>query len=180
MKKVISLIMSILLVLNLGVVAEASSVVLPNIDTNMHLYMDYRKITDTNSVQYKYQEKCRTNAYGIRVYDGYLAVAIGDFYSTNIGDTYHVLLENGTEFDIFVADSKGSTGGLKVGTKTINYDGEDCMNILEFVVDEDLMLNKIKCLGTFSGLDIFGGLYGNGGNIKEMTYTGHISVSNDI
>ena len=48
--------------------------------------------------------------------------------------------------------------------------------MIEFIVDEDLMLNRIKCLGTFSGLDIFGGLYGDDGNIVSMEYTGSLEL----
>lgn len=151
---------------------------LPDMDTNMYTYMDYRKITNTDSNQYKYQQFCTTNDYGIREYDGYFAAALGSFYTTEIGDTYHVTLENGTEFDIFLADCKDDshTDSFNMGMSIINYDGEDCLNVIEFVVDTDYMSKRVKNCGTFSALDIFGGLTGNGGNIESIVYTGNLGL----
>lgn len=151
---------------------------LPDIDTNMYTYMDYRKITNKNSMQYKYQQFCTTNEYGIREYDGYYAAALGSFYTTDIGDTYHVILENGTEFDIFLADCKDDshTDWSNMGVPITNYDNEDCLNVIEFVVDTDCMSKKVKRCGTFSALDIFGGLTGDGGNIESIVYTGNLNL----
>lgn len=150
---------------------NVSAVELPDADTNLYLYEDYRCLTSKNSRQYIWQKHCKTNQYGIRTYDGYLMAAIGSVHG-DIGDTFHVVLANGTEFDILVGDSKGD----RIGTHTVNYDGEECVNVIEFIVDEDLMPNRIKRLGTFSGLDIFGGLYGNDGNIVSMEYTGSLEL----
>lgn len=179
MKKVICAIVAMVVIGISGMEVEAMDILkLPSTDTNMYTYMDYRCITDTKSKQYKYQEVCTTNEYGIREYDGYFAAALGSYYSTNIGDTFHVTLENGTEFDIFLADAKDDrhTDKLHMGRPIENYDGEKCMNVIEFVVDKYSMNKRVKKCGTFSALDIFGGLNGNGGNINSIEYTGHLDI----
>ena len=94
---------------------NVSAIELPDADTNMYLYEDYRCLTSKNSRQYIWQKHCKTNQYGIRTYDGYLMAAIGSVHG-DIGDTFHVVLANGTEFDILVGDSKGN----RIGTHTIN------------------------------------------------------------
>ena len=53
-----------------------------------------------------------------------------------------------------------------------NYDGEDALCILEFIVDMAFVPKAVKEAGTMSALETFGGLYGNGGNIVEIIDTG--------
>lgn len=152
-------------------------IALKDIPTNMYCFMDYRKITDKTSNQYKLQTKCATGNYGIRTYEGkYYAAALGSYFSNTIGDTFHVVLENGTEFDIIVGDCKDNGDAPYYGHPTINYDKQECVNVIEFIVDENEIPGVVIRTGTFSAIDIFGGLIGNGGNIKSMEYTGRINI----
>lgn len=151
---------------------------IPDVSTNMYTYMDYRAITDVTSQQWAYQQVCDTNIYGIREIGGYFAVAMGSYYSTTIGDTFHITLKNGSEFDVFLADCKddADTDSVHMGTAIQNYDGKDCLNVIEFVVDTDVVSNSVKKAGTFSAMDQFGGLYGDGGDIISIEYTGYVNL----
>lgn len=149
--------------------------------TNTLRFMDYKKITDKNSIQYKLQEDCDTDVdSGIRVYyvnetkTDYYCVALGSAYGRDIGDTWHVKLECGAEFDIILADFKDDGTTDYFGQPDKNYDGEPCTSVIEFVVDNDYIPSSVKSAGTYTVLGGFGGLHGKGGNIEKMTYTGRV------
>ena len=160
--------------------------------TNMLCWMDYRKITDTTSMQYRIQEECYTNSlYGIRSYCGdrhniksiipiyhrsIYAVAMGSMFGRELGDIFEVTLMNGTYFYVFLAEFKddGVTDPDYLGHPCKNFDDEDCTNVIEFIVDENSIPKNVKDTGTFTALEEFGGLHGNGGNIKTIQYIGHI------
>ena len=147
---------------------------LPEGPTNMFCYMDYRKLQNQTTNQYWLQQECSTNTLGIRTYKGYFCVAMGSAYGQDIGDTWRVTLKNGRFFNVILADCKGDDAGNMFGHECKNYDGEDCINLIEFVVDEEKMDEGVKKAGTFGALDIFGGLHGSGGNIESIEYTGRI------
>lgn len=108
----------------------------------------------------------------------YLCAALGSAYGKDIGDTWHVTLNDGGEFDIILADCKGDDAGSEFGHKCNNYDGDECINVIEFVVDPDYVDEDVKDAGTFSRLECFGGLKGSGGNIAKMEYTGRVWTRN--
>ena len=148
---------------------------LPLAITNTIRGMDYRKITNKKSDQYALQKNCYSNEIGIRMYDKYYCTALGSAYGRDIGDTWHVTLECGTEFDIIYAEYKDDgTDPNFFGHPDKNYDKENCINVLEFVMDVDFVSRDVMLAGTFTKLDIFGGLYGHGGNVVKMEYTGRV------
>lgn len=148
--------------------------------TNTIRFMDYRTINDTASWQYKLQQECETTVLsGIRIYtdasgNEYLCTALGSAYGRDIGDTWHVTLDCGTEFDIIYAEYKDDGTTDFFGHPDDNYDGQDCINILEFIVDVNQMPTEAFDKGTFTALSYFGGLSGNGGNVAKMKYTGKV------
>lgn len=158
---------------------EDTGIKLPVGMTNTLRFMDYRTITDKTTLQYQFQQECETGVTtGIRIYtsplgDAYYCAALAKGYGQTIGDGYHVTLENGEDFNIVLAECKGNDAGY-FGHDDKNYDGQKCINIIEFVVDESKIPYEAKDKGTFTALDSFGGLYGNGGNIKSMEYLGRI------
>lgn len=162
---------------------ENSKERLPEGPTNMFMGMSYRKITDKASDQYALQQECITSKWsGIRVYhddDGeyYYCVALGTAYGIDIGDTWKVTLRNGSEFNVILAEYKHDITDPDpndFGDPCKNYDGEDCTNVIEFVFDEDYVPREVIRAGTFSQLEQFGGLHGDGGNIVSMEYTGRV------
>lgn len=147
--------------------------------TNTLRFMDYKKITDKNSIQYRLQEDCDTDVdSGIRVYyvngTDYYCAALGSAYGRDIGDTWRVKLACGTEFDIILADFKDDGTIDYFGHPDKNYDGEPCTNVIEFVTDEDYVPSSAESAGTYTVFGILGGLHGKGGNIAKMEYTGRM------
>ena len=158
---------------------EAFKERLPDGPTNMYQCMDYRTITNKVSEQWQLQTECRTDDdTGIRYYefddDVYYCVAMGDAYGEVIGDTWAVTLKCGTTFNVIRSEFKDKYGVFNnfFGHPCKNYDEQDCTNVLEFVVDIDCVPHEAKIAGTMSKLDCFGGLYGDGGNIIKIEYTG--------
>lgn len=153
---------------------------LPKGHTNMFMGMPHWKITDKSSDQYALQKECITvKSTGMRLYyDGekcYYCAALGTAYGTDIGDTWHVTLKNGSEFDIILAEYKhpiDNSDPNDFGDPCHNYDEQDCTNVIEFVYDEDFIPDCVLQAGTFTEFDFFGGKYGDGGDIVKMEYTG--------
>ena len=154
----------------------------PDIDTNTFRCMDYRTITDLTSWQYQIQQLSVTSLNGLRVYQhngkDYYTVALATAYGIDLGNAYEVELENGTIFYIVHAEYKHDIRYPRpddYGDPDVNYDGENTISVIEFIYDwmsvpqtliDDGEANRY--LG--EGCDI----YGDGCNIKSMTYLGKI------
>lgn len=140
--------------------------------TNTIRYMDYRKITDITSAQYRLQQECTTDYQGVRRYGNYICVALGSAYGRDLGDTWKVTLKNGTSFKIIYAEYKDDGSTDYFGHPDKNYDGESCTNVIEFIVDESTIPSAVKSAGTFTVMGYYGGLYGDDANIVSMEYLG--------
>lgn len=124
----------------------------PDIDSDFKSYMDYRCITNTESAQYKLQQDCCTDENGLRVYDGCYAVALGTYYSSTVGDKFHITLDTGEEFDVIVGDVKADCDTDKTN-RYVPING----NIIEFIVDTRKLPKDVRWMGTVSAIDIFEG-----------------------
>lgn len=154
-----------------------------DIDTNTFRCMDYHTITDTTSWQYKIQTVSQTDFYsGLRYYthngEKYYTVALATAYGIDIGNAYRVTLENGTVFNIIHAEYKHDIRYPRpddFGDPDKNYDKEDTISVIEFIYDEVNAPAQLIADGEANrwlgeGCDI----YGDGCNIKSMTYLGKI------
>lgn len=153
-----------------------------NIDTNTFRCMDFRTITDTESWQYEIQKLSRTNSNGFRIYDyggkTYYTVALATAYGIDLGNAYEVELENGTIFNIVHAEYKHDIRYPReddYGDPDVNYDEENTISVIEFVYDwmsapqrliDDGEANRYLGEGC--------SIYGDGCNIKRMTYLGKV------
>lgn len=145
------------------------------VHTNTFRCEDYRLFAK-NSHQAMLQEDCFTDmSTGIRYYlrkDGfYYCAAMGGAYGTEIGQAYAVQLRNGEVFNVIMADYKHPIDDVypyDYGDGDVNYDGDDCINIIEFVVDMEEVPKEVKQAGTMSALPEMGGLYGYGGDIVKI------------
>jgi len=110
-------------------------------------YMDYRKITDTSSEQYKLQQNkdCYTTDTGLRKVNEYYCIAVGTHYSNNIGDKLIVHMENGESFKAIVADIKDD----KHTDKTNRQHRKDG-SVIEFVVDTRKLPELVRKMGDIS------------------------------
>jgi len=133
-------------------------------NTDVHLYMDYTAITNTDSNQYKLERCCKTSKEGIRYYEDeigniYYLVALAEYYGTEIGTTYEVTLDNGSSFYVMLGDCKDSSDtDTKYGRYCWNFiRREDCTNVLEFIVDTSQLPHKVTNWGTLTAIDYFNG-----------------------
>ena len=110
-------------------------------NTSMKTYMDYRTITNRESVQYEIQQECYTDGDGLRRYktDEYV-IAVGSPIA-EVGDYITVELDTGEVLDCIVGDSKGDRWYHLCGKGH---------NIVEFIVDVDTLDPDAKRAGDVS------------------------------
>ena len=107
---------------------------LPEVCGSMKTYMDYRTITDRTSKQYYLQQLATTDADGFRRVNNYYLVAVGSYYSTQIGQELLIVLEDGKVLNAMVGDLKQDRH-----TDSSNRYVEGNGNIVEFIVDTDVL-----------------------------------------
>ena len=125
------------------------------VDFSFHSYMDYRKITHTNSKQYKLQQQCWTDELGLRRCGTDYVVALGTYFSDNVGDRFKIYLDNGNSFYATVGDIKADsvTDELNAYVPMDNATG----NMVEFIIDDKAANTNMLMLGTVSYHDFFNG-----------------------
>lgn len=153
---------------------------LPAAPTNV-ISMESFNIFVENSEQAMLQEDCFTDDYfqGVRYYlhdetKAYCA-ALSTNYADEIGTVLEVTLCNGVSFNVICADFKNPLGDPRkdwYGSPCRNYSGQDAVCVIEFVVDMERIPRAVKTAGTFTAMPELGGLYGEGGNIKEIRKVG--------
>lgn len=125
------------------------------VDFSFHSYMDYRKITHTNSKQYKLQQQCWTDELGLRRCGTDYVVALGTYFSDTVGDRFKIYLDNGNSFYATVGDIKADsvTDELNAYVPMDNATG----NMVEFIIDDKAANTNMLMLGTVSYHDFFNG-----------------------
>ena len=124
---------------------------LPNLDTSFKTYMDYRCITDTDSMQYKLQQNAWTDEDGIRRLDEAYMVAMGTYYADECGKTFEVTFDTDEKILVVVGDIKEDCHTDKTNRYSPVYDNNGnfiSANVLEFIVDTDVLSRHTKRLGT--------------------------------
>lgn len=124
----------------------------PDIDSDFKSYMDYRAITNTHSEQYQLQKVSSTDENGLRVHNGYYLIALGTYYSSNVGDKFKITLDTGEELLCEVGDIKADSS-----TDETNRYVECNGNIVEFIVDTKKLPKEVRLMGTVSVIDGFEG-----------------------
>ena len=107
-------------------------------------YMSYKCITNRSSKQYKFQQKCYTGNYGIRMKDGRYCIAVGSYYTTKIGKKIDLVMENGAIIKCILADCKANAH--TDSTNRQNPNG----SIAEFIVDMNSLNRTAKRMGDVS------------------------------
>ena len=108
-------------------------------------FMDYEKITDESSPQWKLQqEQAYDGEYGIRMVNGRYCVAIGFAFDPKIGQYFDLVLENGVVIPCVIADEKATEDTVDNMYTAAN----GCYT--EFVVDEDCLRDKVTQMGDIS------------------------------
>ena len=102
-------------------------------DSNRKLYMYYTSVTCEASDQYKllYSDYCKTDPNtGIRMYGGRYCIALGSYYTTQIGQKVDVVLENGNIIPCVLGDCKAD-----IHTNATHQYNWGTGNVVEFIVD---------------------------------------------
>ena len=155
---------------------EAATVGLPLPEgrTNVISGMPYTAITNKQSEQWRLQLEATTDENGIRRWNGYILAALGSAYTHTIGDAFRVTLRCGAEFDVMCGDFKDDGSAPFYGHPAKNYDGHIATCVLEFIYDDNALDDIVYFAGTFTALQEYGGLYGNGGDIVKIEYLGRM------
>lgn len=112
-------------------------------------YMDYRTITSQSSSQYTLQrDYAYTGDYGIMMVDGRYCIALGSYFTSDIGQYVDLILENGTVIPCILADQKADIHTDENNMVTV-YSG--CLT--EFVINTDYLDDVIKIYGDISYVD---------------------------
>lgn len=112
-------------------------------------FMDYRKITDESSPQWRLQEdRAYTGDYGIRMINGRFCVAIGFAFDPKkkSGNIFDLVLENGTTIPCIVSDEKATED------TTDNMYTTDNGCYTEFVIDIDNLHRSSAISGDISSI----------------------------
>lgn len=98
-------------------------------------YMPYTAVTSTNTPQYQflYSDACYSDPLtGIRMSEGRYCIAVGSFYTTQIGQKIDLVLTNGTVIKCILGDCKSD----EHTDETHRYHAIDG-SVAEFIVDYD-------------------------------------------
>ena len=144
------------------------SVPLPSLPTNVKLCTDYRSYNLWYTPHYRLQQAAYTDENGLRRYNDDYIVGLGKFYSETIGDRFKITLDTGSEFTVILGDGKTpiDCDENNMYTPCKDYNGNDCANVLEFIMDSDVMSDKVYAYGSIDCLDEFSG------NVVRMEYLG--------
>lgn len=159
---------------------KATGLLPNNFHTNMFRCEPYKFAQ--GSKQAMLQERCRTDPEtGIRYFDDgqtkWFCAALAGAFGTEIGHCYAFKLANGIVIPVIMSDFKHPIDNVRAddyGDKDVNYLGEECINVIEFVVDMDEIPQPVKQAGTMSVLARFGGLYSYDGDIVEVKDEGRV------
>ena len=141
---------------------------LPDIPTHVKFCTDYRSYNLWYTPHYRLQQVAWTDEYGMRRYGNDYLVALGSYYSTDIGDRFEVTLDTGKTFTVMMADGKWDIDcdENNMYTPTVDYNGENAGNLLEFIMDKDSVSSEMYRYGSLDYYDVFKG------NVIKMVYLG--------
>ncbi len=141
---------------------------LPEISTHVKFFTDYRCYSLWSTPHYRLQQSAWTDEQGLRRYNDDYIVALGSFYSTDIGDRFKIILDTGKTFTVILGDGKvdADCDSKNMYTPCIDYGGNAAANLIEFVIDESVLASEVYRYGSLDYLEDFKG------NIVEMVYLG--------
>ena len=140
----------------------------PDIPTHVKFCTDYRSYNLWYTPHYRLQQVAWTDEYGMRRYGDDYLVALGSYYSTDIGDRFEVTLDTGKTFTVMMADGKWDIDcdENNMYTPCIDYNGEYAGNLLEFIMDKYSVSNEMYSYGSLDYHEEFKG------SVVKMVYLG--------
>lgn len=148
---------------------QPPSLPLPEVDTSVKLFTDYRRYDIVGTPHYNLQQLAYTDEIGCRRYGEDYIVGMGSFYSTTVGDRFLVELDTGVSFTVILGDGKADVDcdSSHMYTPCFNYDGQAVGNLLEFIVDTDVLAHKVYAYGSLDCIPYFEG------SVEKLTYIGN-------
>lgn len=128
---------------------------LPDVDTDFKTYMDYRAITNTNSVQYDLQQLAYTDSMGIRRIDSDVCIALGTGYADKCGERFEITLDSGNTFTAIVGDIKADIHTDPSNRYVELWEGHGDM--IEFIVDTGELDKNIRIMGSIGEYEQYRG-----------------------
>jgi len=113
-----------------------------SITSTFKSWMDYRKITNISTRQWRYQQIATTDEYGFRKVGEYYMVAMAKQYGP-VGTKYLITFSGGQQMHAIIGDIKG-------GTTCTHPD----MSMIEMIVDSDKMPGNVKSSGNYNSMII--------------------------
>lgn len=111
-------------------------------------FMDYTTITSVSSNQYKIQSsKAYTGESGVRMVNGRYLIAIGSFYSKEVGQYIDLVLENGTVIPCIIGDCKSDKDTMN--NHATGKDGSTA----EFIIQTSAVSSDVRKSGDCSDID---------------------------
>lgn len=120
-------------------------------DGKFKTYMDYRKITNKNSKQWKLQEQAWTEGRGFRKIGEHFLVAVGTFYADEVGKELLIEFEDGQQIKAIVGDIKQDRH-TDPTNRYVPING----NIVEFIIDTEKLDPEVIRRGDVSWLGLNG------------------------
>lgn len=140
----------------------------PTLPTFPKFFTDYRYYGIEGTPHYRLQQECWTDEIGCRRLNDDYVVALGSYYSTNIGDRFEVTFDNGNIITVVMGDGKHDSDcdERNMFTPYLSYDNEKCGNLLEFIVDKNVLNSAVYDYGSLDCVEVLNG------NVIKMVYIG--------
>ena len=131
--------------------AEYTQMGVPNVNSSFKTWMDWRKVTNTRSAQYKFIRRwgwCDDQGFmrcdgerDLGIPEDYYLIALGSYYGTTIGTKYKITTDTGNVFFGVLADCKAD-----IHTNSTNqYAGHK--DVVEFLVDTRALNRNVRRMG---------------------------------
>jgi len=114
-------------------------------DSEFKSYMSYKAISDKNSAQYKLISEYEDTECGIMAVDGRYVVAVGTYYTDEVGTKIDLVMENGETVGAIVGDIKANQH-----TDAKNQQHKVDGSVVEFLVDTSNLEPTAKRMGDCS------------------------------
>jgi hypothetical protein len=134
----------------LGASETTTEMGLPDVSGEFKGYEDYRMITNKTAPQYILRRVAVTDEQGFRKVNGKYLIAVGKYYSTEIGKELRVTIDKNI-IDCIVGDIKGDKD-----TDPNKQYVKGTTNIIEFIVDTKKLNRETQMAGDVSKLGLAG------------------------
>jgi len=120
-----------------------------NLNSGFKAYMDYRKITNKSSDQWKMQQQATTDSEGFRIYDERYMIALGTRFAPVCGIKLKITLSSGKVIKAISGDVKSNKHTDNTNTFMLTD-----KSVVEFIVDTNKISKTSKKMGnmSYSGL----------------------------